>query len=60
MEALEKNQAQEINRPACFGNEAKFVAYMEGAVPDSECPKCPSENECGEYILLKCSRELMF
>jgi hypothetical protein len=60
MEALEKSQGQEINQPACFGNEVKFVAYLEAADPDSECPKCPSENACGEYILLKCSRELMF
>jgi hypothetical protein len=60
MEALEKNVDQENRRPACFGNEAKFVAYMEASSPDSECLKCPSENDCGEYILLKCSRELMF
>ena len=60
MEALKKDEQQEVRHPGCFGNEAKFVAYMEAADPDSECGKCPSENDCGEYILLKCSRELMF
>jgi len=47
-------------RPACFGNEAKFVAYMEGQAADSECANCPSENECGEFILLQCSWEAIF
>ena len=47
-------------RPVCFGDEAKFVAYMENQVPDSECAKCSSENECGEFILLQCSWETMF
>jgi len=50
----------EKRRPACFGDEAKYVAYMETAAGDSECAECPSESECGEFILLKCSRELMF
>ena len=30
----------------CFGDEAKFVAYMENQASGSECAKCPSENEC--------------
>ena len=42
-------------RPACFGDEVKLVAYMENQAPDSECARCPCEDECGEYILLKCS-----
>ena len=51
----------ELNpRPACFGDEAKFVTHMENPTADSECAKCPSEDECGEFILLKCSRELIF
>jgi len=33
---------------------------MEAENPESECARCPSENECGEFILFKCSRELMF
>jgi hypothetical protein len=45
---------------ACFGDEVKFVAYMENQAPDSECARCPCEDECGEYILLKCSWETMF
>jgi len=60
MEALEKDQKQEKERPSCFGNEAKFVGYIEGEGPESECGRCPSENDCGEFVLFKCSRELMF
>ena len=51
---------QPILRPACFGDETKFVTYMEEQPADAECARCPSENECGEFILLKCSRELCF
>ena len=47
-------------RPACFADEAKFVAYMDNQAADSECARCPSENDCGECILLKCSRETVF
>jgi len=47
-------------RPVCFGDEVKFVSYMENQASDSECGRCPSENDCGEYILLKCSWETMF
>jgi len=60
MEALEKDQKQEISRPSCFGNEVIFVGHMEAENPESECARCPSENECGEFILFKCSRALMF
>ena len=60
MEALEKNQRKEINRPSCFGNEVKFIGHMDAENPESECARCPMENECGELILFKCSRELMF
>ncbi|MGE5253048.1 MAG: hypothetical protein ACM3N7_03715 [Planctomycetaceae bacterium] len=48
------------NRPACFGDEIKFIAHLEGPGADCECTRCPSENDCGEFILLKCSRELIF
>jgi hypothetical protein len=51
---------QKDSRPACFGDEAKFVAYMENQAPESECARCPCENDCGENILLKCSWETMF
>jgi len=47
-------------RPVCFGDEVKFVAYMENQAADSECVRCLCENDCGEYILLKCSWETMF
>ena len=60
MEPLEKDQRQEIRRPSCFGNEVKFIGHLETEDPKSECAQCPSENECGEFILFKCSRELMF
>ena len=50
----------EKHRPACFGDEAKFVAYMEAPAADAECGKCPGEDDCGEFILLKCSKELLF
>jgi len=60
MEDLEKDQKQEIRRPSCFGNEVKFIGHMDGEDPESECARCPGENECGEFILFKCSRELMF
>ncbi|MBI5967840.1 MAG: hypothetical protein HY882_08300 [Deltaproteobacteria bacterium] len=60
MEAGEKNPLPQNLRPACFGDEAKFVAYMETSAADSECAACPNEEECGEFILLKCSRELIF
>jgi hypothetical protein len=60
MESKEKNGVAADTRPACFGDEAKFVAYMDNAGDDCECSRCPSENDCGEFILLKCSRELIF
>jgi hypothetical protein len=60
MEFLEKEQKEEEERPACFGNEMKFVGHLEAEKDLSECAQCPRENECGEFILLKCSRELMF
>jgi len=50
----------ERHRPACFGDEVKYVASLETIAADAECAKCPSEDECGEFILLKCSRELIF
>jgi hypothetical protein len=58
---IKDDELRKINlRPVCFGDEAKFVAYMENQAADSECAKCPSENECGEFILFKCSWESIF
>ncbi|MGQ9693845.1 MAG: hypothetical protein ACUVWV_03770 [Thermodesulfobacteriota bacterium] len=57
---MESTAGEEKKRPSCFGDEAKFVNYLENTAEDCECAKCPRENECGEYILLKCSRELIF
>jgi len=60
MEIKDEESGKKISRPACFGNGAKFVAYMESQAADSECANCPSENECGELILLRCSWEAFF
>ena len=60
MESSESAAAAPENRPACFGDEIKFIAYLENSGADCECVRCPSENDCGEFILLKCSRELIF
>jgi hypothetical protein len=60
MESSESKAAPAENRPACFGDEIKFIAYLENTGADCECAHCPSENDCGEFILLKCSRELIF
>jgi hypothetical protein len=60
MEIKDEESGKKISRPACFGDEAKFVAYMESQAADSECARCPSENDCGEYILIQCSWETMF
>ena len=60
MELMIKDSMELNSRPACFGDEAKFVIYMETSAADSECAKCPSLEECGEFILLQCSRELFF
>ena len=60
MEIKDDELGKKNPRPACFGDEAKFVAYMDNQAADSECARCPSENDCGEYILLKCSRESIF
>lgn len=57
---MDRDSFQPNLRPACFGDEAKFITYMETSAGDSECAKCSSEDECGEFILLKCSRELIF
>ena len=60
MESPESKAAPAENRPVCFGDEIKFIAYLENTAADCECARCPSENDCGEFILLKCSRELIF
>jgi hypothetical protein len=60
MEMKDDELGKKNPRPACFGDEAKFVAYMNNQAADSECARCPSENDCGEYILFKCSRESIF
>lgn len=59
-ESTDKIHPQPSLHPACFGDEAKFVAYVEAAATEGECASCPSEDECGELILLKWSRELFF
>jgi hypothetical protein len=59
-ESMKKDTLSENPRPVCFGDEAKFVTYMEAPAGDAECASCPSENECGEFIIFKCSRELTF
>jgi hypothetical protein len=59
--AVEDDDSRDkVQRPVCFGDEAKFVAYMENPGADSECGRCPSENECGEYIVVKWSWEVIF
>ena len=60
MEIKDDELRQKDSRPACFGDEGKFVAYMENQAADAECARCPFEDDCGEYILLKCSKETMF
>ncbi len=60
MVMAENDHSGKKAHPPCFGDEAKFVTYMEESAPDSECGRCPSEDDCGEYILLKCSQELIF
>jgi hypothetical protein len=60
METMGKDAGPLTPRPPCFGEEAKFAIYMETLAGDSECARCPSEDDCGEFILLKCSRELIF
>ena len=60
MEPVVKDSMDLKPRLACFGDEAKFVIYMETSAAGSECARCPNEDECGESILLKWSRELIF
>ncbi len=60
MELKDDELGKKNPRPACFGDEAKFVAYMDDQAADSESTRCPGENDCGEFILLQCSRETMF
>jgi len=60
MEIRDEDLVKKNPRPPCFGDEAKFVAYMENQAAESECARCPSENDCGESILLKWSRESIF
>jgi hypothetical protein len=60
METMAKDAMPLPPKPSCFGDEAKFVTYMETSAADSECARCPSEEDCGEFILLKCFRELIF
>jgi hypothetical protein len=60
MEISEKNPGPPEKRPPCFGDEVKFINYIENTESDCECARCPSESNCGEFILLKCSRELTF
>ncbi|MGQ9646831.1 MAG: hypothetical protein ACUVWO_09870 [Thermodesulfobacteriota bacterium] len=60
MEKKDDELNQQKARPFCFGDETKFVAYMENQTTDSECARCASENDCGEYILSKWSWESIF
>ena len=57
---MKKEPLPENPMPVCFGDEAKFISYMETPDDKAECHRCPKENECGEYILLKYSRELVY
>ncbi len=57
---MEKEPPSEKPVPVCFGDEVKFVTYMETPDDKAECSRCPKESECGEYILLKCSQELVY
>ena len=47
-------------RPSCFGDEAKYVGFLEDQMTGSGCETCVFEPECGEFILRKCSRELIW
>ena len=60
MEIKDTDFEQQKPRPSCFGDEAKFVTYMETPDSDCECARCPSEEDCGGFLLFKCSRELIF
>ncbi len=60
MESWEKGPVRPEQRPSCFGDEVKFVAHMDDEENESDCSRCSCENDCGEFILLKCSRELIF
>jgi hypothetical protein len=41
METKGDELGQKNSRPVCFGDEAKFVAYMENQAANSECGACP-------------------
>jgi hypothetical protein len=61
MEISDKDPGPPPKRPSCFGDEVKFINYIEDTEKaDCECSRCPSESDCGEFILLKCSREVAF
>jgi hypothetical protein len=60
METWKKESVRPEQRPSCFGDEVKFMAHMDDEGDESDCRRCPSENDCGEFILMKCSRELIF
>jgi hypothetical protein len=60
MELKDRNFQPQKIRPPCFGDEGKFVSYLEDQAAACECSRCPHENDCGEFILMKCSRELTF
>jgi hypothetical protein len=59
MAASESAPSSPEGRPSCFGDEARYVSYLEDQAAGSCCKTCPSEQECGEWILQKCSRELI-
>lgn len=53
-------EEEKIKRPQCFGDELKFIDHLEGGAADSPCKTCLCEQECGDFILFKCSKELCF
>jgi hypothetical protein len=59
-ESDDMGRCQAQVRPPCFGDEAKYVLYMENPSEEAECGRCSHEADCGEFLLQKCSRELIF
>lgn len=62
LQIMERSDSSEekVKRPQCFGDEVKFIEHLEGAAPDSACKTCLCEQDCGDFILFKCSKELCF
>jgi hypothetical protein len=60
MESLNKDPMGKDRKPSCFGDESKFIGFLENSKADSECALCSNQSECEEEILLNCSRDLIF